>query len=83
MTSVHYACKGRNGWKEWFILETLHVTGTVMNNNNVPRTATTQYDGNGNLTVVNPGNTLAYNIKNQMKSNGSNTFTYSGASQND
>jgi RHS repeat-associated protein len=41
------------------------------------------YDGNGNLTSASPGTTLAYNIKNQTKSNGSNSYTYSGATQAD
>ena len=46
-------------------------------------TTTYQYDGNGNLTSTSPGTTVAYNIKNQTKSNGSNTYTYSGATQAD
>ncbi|MHB8598024.1 MAG: RHS repeat domain-containing protein [Ktedonobacteraceae bacterium] len=42
------------------------------------------FDGNGNLTGVTPGGpTLAYNGKEQTTSIGSNSYTYSGPSQQD
>jgi RHS repeat-associated protein len=42
------------------------------------------YDGNGNLTGVSAGGpSLAYNAKNQTKSIGSNTYSYSGPDQTD
>lgn len=37
----------------------------------------------GNLTSVTPGNTLTYNNKNQTKTNGSDSYTYSGPDQRD
>jgi len=46
-------------------------------------TTTYAYDGMGNLTSVTPGNTLTYNNKNQTKTNGSDSYTYSGPDQRD
>ncbi len=46
-------------------------------------TTTYSYDGNGNLTGSTPGSSLTYNTKNQTKTNGSDTYTYSGPDQRD
>ncbi|HLJ32500.1 MAG TPA: hypothetical protein VKU38_02565, partial [Ktedonobacteraceae bacterium] len=41
------------------------------------------FDGNGNLTGETGGQSLAYNGKEQTKSIGSNSYTYSGPNQQD